>query len=448
MRDRLGRQAVVVGGSIAGLIAARVLSDAFEQVTILERDEIEDRPVLHKSIPQGAHLHGLLRGGLEVLSALYPALPDDLSARDATRVIIGRDVVWYLPDGKAYSPSGSVRMPFDSGLQAFCASRGLIEFLIRRRTTAIPNIRFESGCTVRGLLCRDGMVRGVRCADARSVGADLVVDATGRGHRAREWLEAIGFRAPEETEIGLDTAYSTATFRRPEGLDCEPVVFITGPAPQFTRRGYVIAIENGTWLVSLIGRFGDFPPTDAQGFRAFARELHSDLACRIIESAGQLSPIVHHRFVSSVQRHYERLHALPEGFLAVGDALCTFNPIYAQGMSAAARQAAILREILSEQAERSAGTRGITGSYFARAAEFNSTPWNLRPPSTSRSPQTRGTRPPGAEERARYFAALDRLQSEDEEIRQLMTEVFHLVRPLSVLQQEPLRSRVLGRLAH
>ena len=198
-------------------------------------------------------------------------------------VIIGRDVVWYLPDGKAYSPSGSVRMPFDYGLQAFCASRGLIEFLIRRRTTAIPNIRFESGCAVRGLLCRDGMVRGVRCADARSVGADLVVDATGRGHRAREWLEAIGFRAPEETEIGLDTAYSTATFRRPEGLDCEPVVFITGPAPQFTRRGYVIAIENGTWLVSLIGRFGDFPPTDAQGFRAFARELHSDLACRIIE---------------------------------------------------------------------------------------------------------------------------------------------------------------------
>ena len=127
------------------------------------------------------------------------------------------------------------------------------------------------------MINRDSRVCGVRCADARLIEAELVVDATGRGHRARQWLAAIGLPPPDETEIGLDTAYSTANFRKPESFPGEPIIFITGPAPQFTRRGYVITIENGTLLVSLIGRFGDFPPTDKQGFLAFADELHSDL---------------------------------------------------------------------------------------------------------------------------------------------------------------------------
>jgi flavin-dependent dehydrogenase len=448
MSNRPGQQAIVVGGSIAGLIAARVLSDYFEQTLVLERDEIADQPVIHKSVPQGNHLHALLHGGLQVLSLLYPRFTEDLRQRGATQITVGRDIVWYLPDGKAYSPTGSVRAPFDAKLEAYCASRGLIEFVIRKRTTAIPNVRFESGSAVQELIYRDRRVCGVRCADARLIEAELVIDATGRGHRARRWLSSIGFPPPAETEIGLDTAYSTANFRKPESFPGEPIIFITGPAPQFTRRGYVITIENGTLLVSLIGRFGDFPPTDKQGFLAFANELHSDLAYRIITEAEQLSPIAHHRFVSSVQRHYEQMNPFPEGFLVIGDALCTFNPIYAQGMSAAAKQAKILQDILAEYAEQSRELSGIASAFFPKAAEFNSTPWHLAAGFDFAFPQTRGTRPPGTEERARYLATLDALQADDAEIRHLMTEVFHLLQPLSVLQREPLRSRVLGRMAH
>jgi len=440
----LGQQAVVVGGSIAGLITARVLSEYFDQITVLERDEIEDRPAIHKSIPQGNHLHALLHGGLQVLLSLYPAFTDDLRLRGATKITVGRDIVWYLPDGKAYSPTGSVRTPFESGLEAYCASRGLIEFVIRWRTTAISNIKLESGTAVRELMYREGRVRGVRCADSRLIEAELVVDATGRGHRARQWLTSIGFSPPEETAIGLDTAYSTANFRRPESFPGEPIMFITGPAPHFTRRGYVITIENGTLLVSLIGRFGDVPPTDKEGFLAFAEELHSDLAYGIIKEAEQLSPIAHHRFSSSVQRHYERMKSFPDGFLVIGDALCTFNPIYAQGMSAAAKQAKILQGILAQYAEQSRDIGGIASLFFPKAAEFNSTPWNLAASFDFAFPQTRGSRPPGTEERARYFAALDRLQLQDSEVQRVMTEVFQLVQPLSVLQQEPFRSRALG----
>lgn len=438
--DKLGH-AIVIGGSIAGLIAARALSDYFEHVTILERDEIEDRPVIHKSVPQGNHLHGLLNGGQRVLSALYPGFTGNLRDLGANRVTPGRDIAWYLPDGKAYSATGSLREPFDVGLEAHCASRGLIEYVIRRRTRQVAGIQIETGTTVRELICREGRVHRVRCDGSRSLEAELVVDATGRASRAPQWLAAAGFSEPRQTTIGVDTAYSTANFRVPEWYEGESLVFITGPAPTFTRRGYIIRIENGALLVSLIGRFGDYPPTDREGFLAFARELHSDLAWRIIKDAEQLSPIAHHRFPTSVQRHYEEVPSV-DRFIAIGDALCTFNPIHAQGMSAAARQANVLREVLSEHLSQARGTDGIAADFYSRATELNSTPWNLAAGFDFAFPQTRGQRPAGIEERARYFAVLDRLQTEDPEIRRLMTEVFHLVTPLSALLEEPLRSRV------
>src|SRR5262249_46391253 len=139
--------------------------------------------------------------------------------------------------------------------------------------------------------------------------------------------------------------------------------------------------------------------------------------------------------------------SIPHGFVAVGDALCTFNPIYAQGMSAAARQAAILGEVLSKLASQFKDVAEVGPAFFARAAEFNATPWNLAAAFDFAYPQTRATRPVGYDERVRYFAALDRLQTDDPEIRRLMTEVFHLLQPLSVLLQEPVRRKVLARAA-
>ena len=444
--SRLGQRAVVIGGSIAGLITARVFSDYFDDVTILERDAVEDSPVLHRSVPQGHHLHAMLQGGQDVLEVLYPAFGEQLRGLGAHRVSMGRDIVWYLPDGKAYNATGSLRTPSDLGLSGHCASRALIEWLIRRRTLALPNVHWEREAMVRDLVYRDGHVRGVRGDDGRVFDAELTVDATGRTSRMPQWLAALGFPPPAETTIGLDTAYSTANFRVPEDFAGEPIIFVTGPAPTFTRRGYVITLENGTLLVSLIGRFGDYPPADQVGYVAFARELHSDVARNIIEGAEQLTGISHHRFRESVQRHYERLPSFPEGLLVIGDALCTFNPIHAQGMSAAARQARLLHDVLAERRAEGHGLERIAPAFFARAAQLNATPWNLAAGFDFAFPQTRGERPPGIAERARYFAALDRLQADDPDVQRLVAAVFHLVQPLSVLQEEPLRSRVLARL--
>jgi 2-polyprenyl-6-methoxyphenol hydroxylase-like FAD-dependent oxidoreductase len=159
----LGNHAVIIGGSLAGLMSARVLSEYFDQVTILERDQIENRPVIHKSIPQGNHFHALLQGGQRVLASLYPGFTQELGDLGAVRGIMGRDIVWYLPDGKAYNPSGSLREPRDLGFEVHCASRGLIEFLIRRRTVALPKVTLKTDVRVRELAYRDRHVTGVRC---------------------------------------------------------------------------------------------------------------------------------------------------------------------------------------------------------------------------------------------------------------------------------------------
>jgi 2-polyprenyl-6-methoxyphenol hydroxylase-like FAD-dependent oxidoreductase len=442
----LGDHAVVIGGSIAGLITARVLSDYFSQVTILERDLIEDRPAIHKSVPQGNHLHALLQGGQQALALFYPGFTEDLRNLGAARVTMGQDVAWYLPDGKAYNPTGSLRQPCDLGFEGYCASRGLIEFAIRRSTLAIGNIRVKTGITVRELLQSEGGVRGVRCGDGRGFDAELVVDAGGRGSRAPAWLEAMGFARPEESTIGVDTAYSTANFRRPQSYAGERLIFINGPAPHYTRRGYIIQIENETLLVSLIGRFGDYPPSDAEGFLAFAKALHSPLAGQIIEQCECLAPINHHRFPTSVWRHYERMQSFPEGFLVLGDAACTFNPIYAQGMSAATLQAKALHKILAERAEQSHGLDGIASSFFPKVAELSTSPWMAAAGFDFAFPQTRGEWPPGTEERAHFLKALDQLSLEDEEVMRLVNQVFHLLRPASVLQEEPLLSRVRARM--
>ena len=440
----LGGHAVVIGGSIAGLMTARVLSDFFDQVTVIERDEIEERPVIHQSIPQGNHFHGLLQGGHQILCSLFPGFAEELGSRGAIRLRMDGDVAWYLPDGKAYNFTGSVREPCALGFEAHSASRGLFEFLIRRRTSALPNVRLETGIAVRELCCRDGRVRGVRLDRARSLQAELVVDAGGRGSRAPKWLAAMGLSAPEQTAIGVDIAYSTAYFQRPRSYAGESLVFIVGPPPEFVKRGYVCTVEDDRLLVSLIGRFVH-PPTDDQGFLDFARSLHSPLICQIIAEAERLTPIAHHRVPISLQRHYERLSGFPEGLLVLGDAVCCLNPVYGQGMSAAALQAKALQQVLVEHGAEH-GLDKIGAAFFPKIAAINSGPWQLAAGLDLAYPQTRGERSPGFKERARYMAALDRLQVDDIELQRLVMAVFHLTRPLSALHEEPLRSRVLARM--
>ncbi len=450
MSNPLGEHAVIIGGSIAGLMTARALSDFFDQVTVLERDQIEDHPAIHKSIPQGNHVHALLVGGQQVMSRLYPGFVDKLLGLGAIRARLGKDIAYLSPIGKAYSLlGGAVKEPRDLGIDFYLQSRGLLEYCVRQCTLESANVSFRSGCDVQRLIYREGSVRGVDCEQSggvNSVAADFVVDAGGRGSRAPRWLRELGFASPEETSIGVDFSYSTAKFRLPNYGEPERMLFAPGFGPDYPKAAAIQEIEDGIRLVGLGGRFGDYPPTDDDGFLAFAKSLYTPKIYELLKGAERLSEIAPHRFPTSLRRHYERLVAFPERFLVLGDAISSFNPVYGQGMTSAALQVEALQHLLNERAEGTRQLEALAPAFFAEAAEVISAPWTLAANSDFAFPQTRGERPPGLEEGGRYFVALDALSAEDVQVQTLIMEVLSLTKPLSALSKEPLRGRVVAQM--
>jgi hypothetical protein len=363
---------------------------------------------------------------------------------------MGKEVVVYLPTGRAYSVTGTVREPRDFGIDFYCQSRGLLEYCVRQCTLEFPNITLKRDSTVQGLVYEDGRVCGVRYTEAgktQAVATDFVIDAGGRGSHALRWLTELGFGVPQETTIGVDIAYASTKFRVPEDYDRrELLVGFLGPPPEFPNGGLMEIIEGNTWHVTLMGRFGDYPPPDEEGFLSFAKSLHTPKLYDLIKDAERVADITSYRYPTSVQRHYEQLPAFPDGFLVLGDAICSFNPFYGQGMSSAALQVQRLQHLLTERVAQSQGLAGLAQSFFPQAAEIIFTPWTLAALQDLAYPRTRGKRPAYLEEEGQYFAAVDALTAEDVEVHRLMVEVFNLMKPLSALREEPLRSRALEQL--
>jgi 2-polyprenyl-6-methoxyphenol hydroxylase-like FAD-dependent oxidoreductase len=221
MSGRLGERAIVIGGSIGGLMAGRVLADHYERVVVLDKDLIELGPALHKSVPQGEHYHALLLGGLRTLEALFPGFADDLAAAGAVRARPAVDMAWYFPHGKAYTPNGGLRETRDQGFDIFSQSRGLVEHCVRRRALEVENLELRTGIAVDNVVHHGDRVTGVVTRDgggSETLPADLVVDASGRASRASRWLEEMGLPSPVCQEVGVDFAYASARFRLPE--DC------------------------------------------------------------------------------------------------------------------------------------------------------------------------------------------------------------------------------------
>jgi len=312
---------------------------------------------------------------------------------------------------------------------------------------AQTRVQLLSDCLVHGLVLEDGRVHGVRYTqggDSQTLAADFVVDAGGRGSRLPRWLTALGFPTPNETTLGVDFAYSSAQFRKPTCYAEESLVLCYGPPPHQVRQGFLETIEGGLLHVSLGGRFGEYPPDDAAGFCAFAKSLYTPVLYNLIEDAERVTDITHYRYPTSILRHYERLSAFPEGLLGLGDALCSFNPVYGQGMSSAALQVQALQQLLTERATGEHGLEGLAWAFFPKVAEVIATPWTLAANQDFAYPQTTGERPPGLAERREYLAALDALTVEDVELQRLLFEVYNLAKPRSLLNEEPLRRRVFA----
>ena len=362
--------AVVVGASLAGLLAARVLSDHFDRITLIEKDRLPSSVENRQGLPQGRHAHGLLASGFRVMKSLFPGLQDELVGRGAVPADVIGDAIWYL--------GGSYKLRYPSGLDGIVVSRPLLEATIRNRATELPQVSVVEGARVRGLSVTDGRVTGVRVEPGDGAEtADLVVDATGRGARTPGWLESLGYRPPVEENVEVGIGYTTRMFRRRPGDLKSAFVVVIGVDPPAQRRlGVVLAMEGDRWMVTLGGFLGDHAPAETDGFTAFAKSLSAPDIYEFIRTSEPVSDFVTYKFPANQRRRYDRLERFPDGYLVIGDGLSSFNPIYGQGMSVAALQAEALGQCL-QRSESEENNCPLWRSFFARAAQIADIAWTL-----------------------------------------------------------------------
>ncbi|KPM57698.1 FAD-dependent oxidoreductase [Frankia sp. R43] len=473
--ERRGR-AVVLGASIAGILAARVLADSYEQVVVLDRDDLTG-VLQRRGTAQGRHLHGLMERGRRIIEDLYPGVTAELVGLGAPTTEVLTRSRWYL--------SGLRVHPTSTGLTTVLASRPLLESTLRARTAAMPGVEIHAGVSASGLVAApaapDGARRvvGVRvtATDAATaaaidhlsqeaprllqdaarldgdatgngqdasqgarggavIAADLVVDATGRASRAPDWLAEIGCDRPVEERIDIDLGYASRTYeRRPEHLDGDlGVVVSTMPG---WRGGGAIVLEGNRWHVTLGGMLGDHPPLDEAGFQAFASTMPVPDVHQIVTTARPLEDPVPHRFRGSVRRYFERLAAPPEGFLVIGDAACSLNPIYAQGMTVAAQQAEALAGCLH------AGRADLPRRFYQEAVTRIEFAWQMSTNADLNYPGVVGNRTPRVRIMNAYIRRAHIAAHLDPTVARTFMRLANLVEPPSSLLRPPMVARIL-----
>jgi len=314
---------------------------------------------------------------------------------------------------------------------------------------AYANIEVRQRCRVQECVARaDGAaVTGVRCtlADGKSatLDADLVIDASGRGTLTLGLLKSLGWALPEEMTIGVDLAYATAVFAIPATApDDWKGVFCFAQVPKTNFGALLLPMEGERWVVTVGGRHGNAPPGDADGFMACVQQLRTPTIYNAIKHTRRLGEIARFQFPASEYRHYEQLEAFPRGLLPIGDALCRFNSVYGQGMSVAAQEARVLRQLLATHAGAGDPLDGLAPAFFAEASALIESPWAMAAIPDFAHPDTRGERPADFEQTLKIELALNKLAAHDPAVHKLLAEVQHLLKPRSVLQDPELRQRI------
>jgi 2-polyprenyl-6-methoxyphenol hydroxylase-like FAD-dependent oxidoreductase len=439
-----GERAVVIGAGMGGLPAAQVLADYFKEVVVLERDVLPADATPRPGVPQGKHPHGLLGGGFRALCDLFPDFSSTLVQAGANSLDAGLDLCLEYP-GQEPFPMRSV------GVATFTMTRPLLELALRRRVQERTNVVFRDGCRVTAIgATPDGnAVASVsyktRDGKLEVLPADLVVDASGRGKPTLDFLESTGRPMPEETVIGVDFGYSTAVYMIPPDATPATKVVVTMPnAPEESRMGLAMLREDGKWFAALGGRGADAPPADVDAFTAYAASLPTSSVYDAIKDATLDGHIEQFAFPESRRRHFNSTDDFPRGLIPIADSVCRFNPVYGQGMSAAAQEAVVLRNLLAASAGDADPLAALSGEFLSAIEAIIENPWSLAALPDLAYSDARGERPADLEKSIEHYMAITRAAHHDPDLYKLLVEVLNLLRPVSELQALEVMPKVTG----
>jgi 2-polyprenyl-6-methoxyphenol hydroxylase-like FAD-dependent oxidoreductase len=439
MARHVGDTAIVVGASLAGLCSARVLADRFDSVVVIDRDQLPHRPEPRRQVPQGRHPHLLLTSGARLLEDWLPGILDELRASGAVDVDLCADFHWYQAGGCQRRP--------ESGLRGPAMSRPLLEHTVRRRIEALANVTFRDETAVDGLIADPSgeRITGVRLADSAALDCDLVVDATGRAARSLAWLQAIGYDPPPTSVVEVDTRYVSRAYRRTDTPTRDWKAAAVIGDPDTRRLAMLLPTEDEQWIVAIAGVNGESAPTDPDAMLAYARTLESPVIAEVMEVSEPLGNPVTHRFPANQRRHVERMRRFPLGWVLIGDAVCSFNPIYGQGMTTAAKQA----HALGHQLDRAGGIdRSLTRRYFKAANRTVKIPWSIAVGGDFTFQETKGTKPFATDLVNRYIDRVVKAGQHDDQVVIRLNETLALLRSPQALLTPAFMLRVLRAARH
>lgn len=353
-RSGPSRRALVIGGGMAGMLAAGVLVNIADEVTIIERDVLPAGPEPRKSLPQARHVHVLWSGGARAFERLMPGITDRWLAAGARRIPL---------------PTGLVSMTAQGWLRRWpemqymiACTRDLLDWVVREQVLKMPAVTLLQGHEMQALEGTATCVTGARVRTPEgqdlSIEADLVVDASGRGSRATEWLQALGVGGIKEAEVDSGLVYASRFYRAPSAGDNFPIVNVQSdpgdPVPG--RTATIVPVEGGRWLVTLSGTRGGEPSSDPGQFESFARSIRHPVVGELISLTTPLTEgVAVSRSTVNRRRYFEQASTWPDGFIVVGDAVATYNPLYGQGMTVAAQGLVELSSAVGRSGLRSRG---------------------------------------------------------------------------------------------
>jgi len=348
------------------------------------------------------------------MERLFPGLRHEMLAHGAVPVDVGEDLAWLTPAG--WAPRRK------SGLVMLAFGRELLDHLLVQRVRRLGNVKIVDGAGVHGLA-------GLK--------ADLIVDATGRGSRLPSWLPELGYEPPKEVRVSAKLGYATRYY---EGVSAPwRAAFIQANPPRSMRAGVLFPIQGNRWVATVAGGNGEYPPVDEDGFLEFARALPSPIIYDALRAARPITPVLTYRATDNRWRLYHRLKRHPAGVLAIGDAICAFNPVYGQGMTVAAECAFVLDDCLRRQPLE------LWRTFYAKSASIIQGPWTLATSEDSRYPAAEGVRltTPVRWMQA-YVARVIAASLNDGVVRKRWLEVFQMLRSPATLFSPPILVRVLS----